>query len=113
MTEHSVDVSLVLTTVPDQETGERIVRQLVDERLVACGNLVPGITSIYRWQGAVQREGEVLLLLKTRAGAVERLFRRVPEIHPYDVPELLAFPVGAGHPPYCGWVADETAEVGA
>jgi len=113
MTEHSVDVSLVLTTVPDQETGERIVRQLVDERLVACGNLVPGVTSIYRWRGEVQREGEVLLLLKTRADAVDRLFRRVPEIHPYEVPELLVFPASAGHPPYCGWVVEETAEVGA
>ena len=113
MTEHSVDVSLVLTTVPDPETGERIVRQLVEERLVACGSLLPGMTSIFRWQGAVQREGEVLVLLKTRAGAVERLFRRVPEIHPYEVPELLALPVAVGHPPYCGWVVGETAEVGA
>jgi periplasmic divalent cation tolerance protein len=107
------DVTLVLTTVPDGDTGERLVRQLVDERLAACGNLVPGVVSIYRWEGAVQREGEVLVLLKTCGGSVERLFQRVTELHPYRVPELLSFPVGAGLAAYCEWVAAETAEVGA
>jgi periplasmic divalent cation tolerance protein len=113
MSERSADVTLVLTTVPDAETGERIVRKLVDERLAACGNLVPGVTSLYRWEGAVQREGEVLVLLKTRTGTVDRLFRRVTELHPYQVPELLSFPVGAALPAYCAWVAEETMEVGA
>lgn len=113
MTQRTVDVSLVLTTVPDRETGARIVRALVDERLAACGNLVPGVTSIFRWEGAVQEEAEVLVLLKTRGGAVERLVRRVAELHPYEVPEVLSLPVGAGLPAYCGWVAEETEEVGA
>jgi len=107
------EVSLVLTTVPDMETGERIVRRLVDERLAACGNLVPGVASIFRWQGAVQKEGEILVLMKTRTAAVEPLFRRVSELHPYEVPELLSFPVGAGSQAFCGWVVDETAEVRA
>lgn len=113
MTTPSSEVSLVLTTVPDMETGERIVHRLVDERLAACGNLVPGVASIFRWQGAVQREGEILVVMKTRTAAVEPLFRRVAELHPYEVPELLSFPVGSGSRAYCGWILEETAEVGA
>ncbi len=113
VSERSAGVTLVLTTAPDAETGERLVRQLVDERLAACGNLVPGVVSIYRWEGAVQREGEVLVLLKTCGGSVERLFERVVELHPYEVPELLGFPVGAGLAAYCQWVAAETAKVGS
>lgn len=108
-----MDVSLVMTTAPDRETGERIVRQLVDERLAACGSLVPGVCSIYRWEGAVAREDEVLVLLKTRGASVERLFRRVAELHPYRVPELLGFPAAAASSAYSAWVAEETAEVGA
>lgn len=111
--EPNAEISLVLTTVPDAGTGERIVRSLVEERLIACGNLVPGVASIYRWQGEVRNEGEVLVLMKARTAALERLFRRAAELHPYDVPELLSFPVGRGLPAYCGWVVEETAEVGA
>lgn len=113
MIQRTADVSLVLTTVPNRETGERIVRTLVGERLAACGNLLPGVTSIFRWEGAVQEEEEVLVLLKTRGGAVERLLGRVAELHPYDVPEVLSLPVGAGLPAYCGWVVAETEEAGA
>ncbi|HEX7243088.1 MAG TPA: divalent-cation tolerance protein CutA, partial [Longimicrobiaceae bacterium] len=76
MSTGGTDIALVLTTVPDAETGERIVRALVDERLIACGNLLPGVASIFRWKGEVQREGEVLVLMKTRTASVERLFRR-------------------------------------
>ncbi|HEX2093777.1 MAG TPA: divalent-cation tolerance protein CutA [Longimicrobiaceae bacterium] len=107
------DVSIVLTTVPDLDTGERIVRQLVEERLIACGNLVPGVASIYRWKGEVQHEGEVLVVMKTRSATLERLFRRAGELHPYEVPELLSIPVGAGLPAYCEWVVEETSEVHA
>ncbi len=106
-------VSLVVSTVPDSETGERLVRRLVEERLIACGNLVPGVASIFRWEGAVQREDEVLVLMKARTESLDRLFGRVVELHPYEVPELLSFPVGKGLPAYCGWVMEETAEVGA
>lgn len=104
-------VAVVLTTVPDAERGEALARTLVDERLVACGNLVPGITSIFRWSGEVQKEGEVLLVLKTRADGLGPLFARMREIHPYDVPEMLALPVLAGSTAYCDWVAQETGGV--
>ncbi len=109
----AAEVSLVLSTAPDLATAERIVRQLVEERLIACGNLVPGVASLFRWGGGVQREEEVLVLMKTRTENLDRLFGRVAELHPYEVPELLSFPVGKGLPAYCGWVVEETAEVGA
>lgn len=96
---------IALMTAPDAETAERIVRALVEERVVACGNIVPGLTSIYRWEGAIERDAEVLVVLKTTADELPRLLERVPELHPYDVPEVLAFPVTEGAGPYLEWVA--------
>ncbi len=80
---------------------------LLEERLVACANVVPGITSIYRWEGEVHEEAEVLVVLKTRASLVPTLIARVEELHPYDVPEVLALPVLAGYDPYLEWVRNE------
>lgn len=104
---------LVLTTVADAEAGERLVRRLVEERLIACGNLVPGVLSVFRWEGSLSREPEVLVLMKTAASRVDALFARVQELHPYDVPELLSFGPEAGAAAYCRWVGQETAEVGS
>lgn len=98
------DALAVLVTAPDADTAARIARTLVEERLAACGNLVPGVRSIYRWEGAVHDEAEVLLVLKTTTGAVDRLRARVVELHPYSVPEVLALPVSAGHEPYLAWL---------
>ena len=102
-----------MTTVRDPETGERLVRQLVEERLVACGNLLGGMTSIYRWAGEVTREGELLVLLKARRAGVEQVFARVAELHPYEVPELVALPVIEVSDAYGRWVRQETIEVTA
>ena len=107
------DLVVVLTTVPDRETGERLVRTLVEERLAACGNLVPGLTSIYRWEGKVETAGELLVLLKTPAERVDELFERVGEMHPYENPELVALPTRAVSEAYSRWVRDETIEVNA
>jgi periplasmic divalent cation tolerance protein len=96
---------VVLVTLPDEAAAEDLVGRLVAERVVACGNIVPGLTSIYWWQGAVERATEVLVIFKTTAAGAERLVRRVPELHPYDVPEVLVLPVEAGHEPYLDWVA--------
>lgn len=103
-------LSVVLMTVPDGRTGERIARVLVEERLIACANLVPGVTSVYRWEGEVRADAEHLVVMKTRAPLLERLFRRAAELHPYDVPELIAVPVTAGSRPYSAWVRGETAD---
>jgi periplasmic divalent cation tolerance protein len=103
------DVLLVLTTAPDAEAAGRIAHTLVEERLVACASLVTvGLRSVYRWGDRVHDEAEVLLLCKTTRARFFHLERRLPEIHPYDVPELLALPVEAGLAAYCAWVAAET-----
>jgi periplasmic divalent cation tolerance protein len=102
------DLVLALSTAPDAEQAERIARALVDERLIACANLVPGLTSIYRWQGAVQADAEVLLVMKTRRALVPRLKERLPALHPYEVPELVVTALVDGLDPYCRWVRDET-----
>jgi periplasmic divalent cation tolerance protein len=103
----SADVLLVLTTAPDGEVAERIGTSLVEERLAACANVVPSVTSIYRWEGTLQREAEVLVLLKTTTDGVEALRDRLVELHPYDVPEIIALSVKAGHLPYLAWVDAE------
>lgn len=111
MPESGSEVVLVLTTVADVGAGERLVEQLVRERLIACGNLIPGLRSIYRWQGEIAREDEVLVLMKTVRARVDELFERVAGLHAYEVPELLAMGIDAGSAPYCRWVIDETSEV--
>jgi periplasmic divalent cation tolerance protein len=103
------EVRVALVTAPDAEAGARIARTLVEERLAACVNLVPGVRSIYRWEGAVQDDGEVLLVVKTAAGRAEALAARVREVHPYDVPEVLLLAVQGGSAPYLDWVRAEVA----
>ncbi len=103
-------VRVVLTTAPTIEVAEQLAVAVVEERLAACANVVQGMTSIYRWQGEVKREREVLVILKTMVDSVERLRARLVELHPYDVPEVLVLGVEAGHEPYLAWVK---AEVGS
>ena len=98
----------MLATVPDAEVGRRLARSLLQERLIACANLVPGVTSLYRWEGEVQEEDETLVVMKTRSELVPRLIARIPELHPYELPEVLALRVDDGLPAYRRWVLDET-----
>jgi periplasmic divalent cation tolerance protein len=111
--EGASELALVLSTLPDRAAAERLVAQLVEERLIACGNLLPGVVSIFRWSDAVQREEEVLVLMKTPPSLVERLFQRIAELHPYEVPELVSLSVDAVSNAYCRWVRQETIEVSA
>lgn len=101
-------VVVVLVTSPDHRTAERICRTLVEERLAACANIVPGVTSVYRWEGKVCRDPEVLVLLKTRRSRFPALARRVRELHPYSVPEILALPVALSSSAYLAWVTTST-----
>ena len=103
-------VQVVLMTAPSAEEAASIVNRLVEERLVACGNVVPGLRSIYRWEGEVQDDPEVLVVLKTVEGSVQAVIERSAELHPYDVPEILVLPLVAGHEPYLDWVRNETSE---
>lgn len=98
------DVRVVYLTAPDAEVAAALARALVEARLAACVNLVPGLRSIYRWEGAVHDEPEVLLIVKTTADRLDALRALVVELHPYAVPEVLALPAVAGHAPYLDWV---------
>jgi len=100
-------VQVVLVTAPDAETGAGLGRALVAERLVACVNLVPRVRSIYRWEGQVEEDEEVLLVIKTRADRLAALRERVVALHPYDVPEVVALPVVGGSDAYLDWVREE------
>ena len=95
---------VVFSTAPDAEVAQRIGTALVEERLAACVNVLEGITSIYGWKGSVQREREVLMVMKTTSDIVDRLRARLVEQHPYEVPEVLALDVSDGHGPYLDWV---------
>ena len=96
---------VVLVTVPNAEVAETLAEALVGERLAACVSLLPAMRSIYRWQGAIARDSEMLCLMKTTAGQFERLRARVVELHPYQLPEVIALPIVAGHAPYLAWIA--------
>jgi periplasmic divalent cation tolerance protein len=102
------DAVVVLVTAPTPDRAAEIARAVVEERLAACGNVVPGLRSIYRWEGKVQDDEEALLLLKTTRDRFEALRERVLALHPYDVPEVIALPVEAGSAAYLGWIAAET-----
>ncbi len=109
MSERPAELRVVLITAPDEPEAARIGRALVDEGLAACVNLVPGIRSIYRFEGAVADEGEVLMIAKTRADRFAALRRRVEELHPYRVPEVVALAVPEVAPAYAAWVLEECA----
>ena len=101
---------VVLITAPNEpETAKKLARALVEERLAACVNLVPGLTSVYRWQGEIIEDGEILLIAKTTEARLAALMARVPELHPYEVPEILALEVKDGHPPYLAWLKESTS----
>jgi periplasmic divalent cation tolerance protein len=100
----SAERVVALSTVGSAEAAEEIARALVERGVAACVNVVPGIVSFYRWQGELQRDGEWLLVIKTRAERFEALRAALVALHPYEVPELLALPVVAGHEPYLHWL---------
>jgi len=100
-------ISVVLCTAPDAATAERLARTLVEEGLAACVNLLAPCQSVYRWQGNLECASEVPMIIKTTAGNYPRLEARLAELHPYEVPEILALPVEAGLPTYLTWVAEQ------
>jgi periplasmic divalent cation tolerance protein len=104
---------VVLMTAPSNEAAAVIVRTLVEEGVVACGNIIPGVTSIYRWQGDVHTDREVLVLFKTTLAQVPELLVRAPALHPYEVPELLVLAVDDGHGPYLTWLRDSVVSAKA
>ena len=103
------DAIVVLTTLPSMDEAATFVRALLQRRLIACGTMLPGARSMYRWEGKVADEQEVFVLLKTRSARLEALQVAFGELHPYKVPELLALPVETGLAKYVEWIGVETS----
>lgn len=103
------DLRVVFVTAPEAKVGSEIARALVESRLAACVNLVPGVSSLYRWEGEVQEDSEVLLVIKTQQSRCAELAERIEQLHPYDVPEVLALPVNGGSESYLSWLQGETS----
>ena len=99
---------VVFITAGSVEEGQNIARTLVEERVAACVNIVSPIESVYRWQGKVQDDREVLLIAKTAAEMLEKLARRVKQLHSYKVPEIIALPIVAGSEDYLHWIDQQT-----
>ena len=96
---------IVLTTLPSEDDAVALVRALLDRRLVACGTILPGARSVYRWEGAVEDAREAVVLLKTLEDQVEALRAAFADVHPYTVPELLVVPTVAAGRAYADWIA--------
>lgn len=99
---------MVLITASKEDEAARIARDIVSSRLAACVNIVKGIRSIYRWQGKIEDEGEVLMIVKTRRDLFGELKKRVKELHSYSVPEIIALPIVEGSEEYLKWLQEET-----
>jgi periplasmic divalent cation tolerance protein len=104
------EIVIVLTTVPDGDQGETIARALVEERLAACVNVHDPMTSLYRWQGALEREVERQVVIKTTLERVPAIHTRLMELHSYELPEFLVLPVADGSTAYLDWVRTETTD---
>ncbi len=94
---------------PDTDTAAAIAQALVREGLAACVNVLPGMRSVYRWQGEVEQADEILLLIKTAAARLDALAARVGQLHPYELPELVAVEAAGGLPAYLAWIDAETS----
>ena len=107
------DALIAFTAFANEEDASRVARVLVEERLVACANLLPGARSIYRWEGRTCDEREVVVLLKTRKQDWTALLSRLHELHPYETPELVAVRIAAGAPKYMAWLEAQLEAEGA
>jgi len=100
---------VVFITTP-QDKAEKLSRKLVEEKLAACVNIVKEVDSIYWWEGKIEKDSESLLIMKTELGLLGKLVKRVKELHPYDVPEIIALPIIGGNPDYLKWISDSLGQ---
>jgi periplasmic divalent cation tolerance protein len=103
-----VSETITFSTCKDVRQANRIARTLVKEKLAACVNIVPGVASIYTWEGKVEEGKEVLLVIKSRSALSKRLAERVKALHSYSVPEVVTIPIASGNPDYLRWVREST-----
>jgi periplasmic divalent cation tolerance protein len=99
---------LIMTNVPDADVAQRIAQALVEQRLAACVNILPGVKSVYRWQGVVEESNEHTLLIKAARLRYAEVEAAIKALHPYQLPEVIAVPVAAGLPAYLAWIEQET-----
>ena len=104
------DKRIVLTTAGSEEEAQKIAHHFVESRIAACVNIVPGISSVYRWQGKVEAAREWLLLIKTRADAFEKIREAITELHSYELPECICLTIEDGSANYLQWIAESVAE---
>ena len=104
-----MEARFLYVTASSAEEAKRLARVLVEERLVACANVLDGATSFYWWEGAVQESGEAILIAKTRADRVDAVVERVKALHSYSCPCVVALPILAGNPDYLAWIGEEAA----
>ncbi|MFH5803775.1 divalent-cation tolerance protein CutA [Alienimonas sp. DA493] len=102
-------VAFLYATAPDAQTAATLARTLVEERLIACGNVLPTMRSVYRWEGAVTEAAEAALIAKTTADRADAATARLAELHPYEVPAITRFDAASALPAFAAWVADEVA----
>ena len=103
------DTLVVLTNLPDRDAAVKLAQELVERKLAACVNVLAECTSIYRWKGAIENAREVPMLIKTRAALYDELEQAIAQLHPYEVPEIIALPVTRGLPEYLAWVSEGTS----
>jgi periplasmic divalent cation tolerance protein len=100
----SADLQIVLCTIPDRDTAELIAGTLVTEQLAACVNILPGVTSVYRWQNSVEQSEELLLIIKSSQAVWPMLVAQIQALHPYELPEIVAVPIKTGEAEYIQWL---------
>jgi len=105
----NIEVILILITVPDAKSAECISTLLVDKRLAACVNTISGVSSLYRWEGKLNRDDELILMIKTVKENFDKICLTVISIHPYDMPEIIAIPIVSGATQYMEWIKNETS----
>ena len=103
------DATVTLVTCASQEEAERIATAIVEEKLAACVNIIPGVTSVYLWDGKLCRESERLMVIKSRRPKEEALRIRILALHSYKVPEIVTFPIASGHEAYLRWITEATS----
>ena len=105
-----MDTLLVITNCPDEESANAVALAVIEARLAACVNILPRVQSVYRWQGKVESTSEIPLFFKSSAASYPALETKIQELHPYDLPEIIALPLSHGLPAYLNWVAAETIQ---
>ncbi|NOY67691.1 MAG: divalent-cation tolerance protein CutA [Gammaproteobacteria bacterium] len=105
------EYQIILNTCPDMDTATNIANTLIDEGLAACVNIIPGLTSIYKWQGKLESGTEVLLMIKTRSGLYPQVESRIVSLHSYELPEIISVPIEHGLKAYLDWIDNSTGKL--